>query len=152
MTPPGSRVKHPNELKNRTKRGFFNRMKALHLLNIKKGVYDYMWLTGLKIILIYAAVMVPVVLIGKYLINVTALFNFFSDHLSDPFIFIVFLLSESSLGMIPPDLFVIWSAKFSSPFLLLTILGFLSYLGGIIAYYIGHWLSGQTRIKEYSEG
>jgi len=110
-----------------------------------------MWGTGLRIILIYAAVMVPVVLIGKYLIDVTALFNYFTDRMSDPLIFIIFILSESTLGMIPPDLFVIWSAKFNSPFLLLTILGSLSYIGGIIAYYIGRWLSGRKRIKKYSE-
>lgn len=118
---------------------------------MKKGVYDYMWLTGLKIILIYAAVMVPLVLIAKHFINVTALFNYFTARLSDPFVFFIFILSESTLGMIPPDLFVIWSAKFNSPFLLLTILGLLSYLGGIAAYFIGHWLSGRKRIKNYSE-
>ena len=136
---------------NNTGRSFINRLKALHFRNRKKGVYGYMWWTGLKILLIYAAIMIPLVLIGKHLINVTALFNFFTDNLSDPFIFIVFLLSESFLGMIPPDIFVIWSAKFNSPFLLLTILGILSYAGGIVAYFIGKWLSGRKRIKAYSE-
>ncbi|MBS1231929.1 MAG: hypothetical protein H6R35_767, partial [Bacteroidetes bacterium] len=76
----------------------------MHFRNRKKGVYSYMLLTGLKIILIYAAVMVPVVLIGKYLIDVNSLFSFFTDHVSDPFVFIIFLLSESTFGMIPPDL------------------------------------------------
>jgi len=136
---------------NTTVKHFIARLKALHFRNRKKGVYSYMLLTGLKIILIYAAVMVPVVLIGKYLIDVNSLFSFFTDHVSDPFVFIIFLLSESTFGMIPPDLFVIWSAKFNSPFLLLTILGILSYLGGVLAFYIGHLLSGQKKIKDYSE-
>jgi len=136
---------------NSTKKSIMDRLKALHFSNRKRGVYGYMWWTGLKILLIYAAVMIPVVLIGKYLIDVTAVFNFFTDNLSDPFIFIVFLLSESFLGMIPPDIFVIWSAKFNSPFLLLTILGILSYAGGILSYFIGKWLSGRKRIRAYSE-
>ncbi|GEM_PF-493670 len=130
---------------------FIDRLKALHFRNRKRGVYGYMWWTGVKIALIYAAVMIPVVLIGKYLINVSAVFSFFTRHLSDPFVFILFFISESFLGMIPPDLFVIWSAKFNSPFFLLTILGVLSYAGGIVSYYIGRWLSGQKRIRAYSE-
>ncbi len=138
-------------MNNKAHIGFFNRLKALHLRNIKKGVYDYMWISGLKIVLVYVAIMIPVVIIGKHFINVTALFNYFTARFSDPLIFIIFILSESTLGMIPPDLFVIWSAKFNSPFLLLTILGVLSYTGGIIAYFIGHWLSGRKRIKAYSE-
>lgn len=136
---------------NSVRKSFIDRLKALHFRNRKRGVYGYMWWTGLKILLLYALIMIPLVLIGKHFINVTALFNFFTDNLSDPFIFIVFLLSESFLGMIPPDIFVIWSAKFNSPFLLLTILGILSYAGGIIAYFIGKWLSGRKRIKAYSE-
>lgn len=136
---------------NSVRKSFIDKLKALHFRNRKRGVYGYMWWTGLKILLLYALIMIPLVLIGKHFINVTALFNFFTDNLSDPFIFIVFLLSESFLGMIPPDIFVIWSAKFNSPFLLLTILGILSYAGGIIAYFIGKWLSGRKRIKAYSE-
>ena len=136
---------------NTSLNNFIIRLKSLHLRNRKKGVYNYMWWAGLKILVIYAIVMIPVVLIGKYLVDVNALFSYLTDHLSDAFVFILFLLSESTLGMIPPDLFVIWSAKFNSPFLLLTILGLLSYIGGIAAYFIGYWLSGRKKIKDYSE-
>lgn len=136
---------------NSTRKSIIDRLKALHFRNRKRGVYGYMWWTGLKILLLYAVIMIPLIIIGKHFINVTALFNFFTDKLSDPFIFIVFLLSESFLGLIPPDIFVIWSAKFNSPFLLLTILGILSYAGGIVAYFIGKWLSGRKRIRAYSE-
>lgn len=136
---------------NSTRKSIIDRLKALHFRNRKRGVYGYMWWTGLKILLLYAVIMIPLIIIGKHFINVTALFNFFTDNLSDPFIFIVFLLSESFLGLIPPDIFVIWSAKFNSPFLLLTILGILSYAGGIVAYFIGKWLSGRKRIRAYSE-
>ena len=132
-------------------KNIIEKLKSLHLRNRKKGVYGYMWWTGVKIILIYAAVMVPVVLIGKYLIDVNSLFSILTDHVPDALVFVIFLISESTFGMIPPDLFVIWSAKFNSPFLLLTILGILSYMGGILAFYIGRLLSGQKKIKAYSE-
>ncbi len=110
-----------------------------------------MWKTSLKIILIYLAVMVPAVLIGKYLIDFNAVFRFITGSLPDMLVLAVFLVSESLLGMIPPDFFVIWCAKFHSPFLFLTLLGVLSYLGGAISYFIGYWISGRKRIKSYSE-
>lgn len=110
-----------------------------------------MWKTAFKIILIYLAVMVPAVLIGKYVIDFDAVFKFITTRFQDWFVLTVFLLSESLLGMIPPDFFVIWSAKFSSPLLMVTILGVLSYVGGVISYYIGFLLLKRKRIKAYSE-
>ncbi len=127
------------------------RLKAKHLRSKEKGVYGYMWKTSLKIILIYLAIMVPAVLIGKYLIDFNAVFRFITSRFSDLFVLVVFLISESLLGMIPPDFFVIWCAKFNSPFLFLMLLGVLSYLGGAISYFIGTWLSKRKRIKAYSE-
>jgi membrane protein YqaA with SNARE-associated domain len=53
--------------------------------------------------------------------------------------------------MIPPDLFMIWSTKFDSPLLMLTILGLLSYIGGIFSYWIGYWFSTRPKIKSYTE-
>jgi len=132
-------------------KNFLNKLRAHHKRNKEKGVYGYMWWTALKIVLIYLAVMVPAVLIGKHLIDINAVFRFITDNLSDSLVLVVFLISESFLGMIPPDLFVIWSAKFDSPFLLLTIFGILSYIGGAISYLIGYWLSKRKKIKAYSE-
>ncbi len=132
-------------------KSFLTRLKTKHLENKRKGVYGYMWRTGLRIILIYLAIMIPAVLIGKYLIDFNSVFGYITGRLPDMLVLIVFLVSESLLGMIPPDLFVIWTAKFNAPFLFLTILGVLSYLGGVLSYFIGYWISGRKRIKAYSE-
>ncbi len=137
---------HNNHLKN-----FLARLKTDHLRNKERKVYGFMWKTALKIIIIYLLIMIPAVLIGKYLIDFSAIFNFISGHLPDWLVLTVFLLAESFLGLIPPDLFVIWTAKFNAPLLMLTILGVLSYLGGAISYYIGYWISKRKRIKAYSE-
>lgn len=126
-------------------------LKGHHQSNKERGVYGYMWWTSLKIVVAYILIVVPVVLIGKRLIDFDRIFQFITNNLSDSLVFIVFTLSESFLGMIPPDLFVIWAAKFNSPFLLLTILGILSYIGGVLSYLIGYWLSKRPKIKAYSE-
>jgi membrane protein YqaA with SNARE-associated domain len=95
--------------------------------------------------------MVPLILLFKYLIDLNPVFQYIVDNLSDAFVLIVFLLSESFLGMIPPDIFVIWTSKFNSPFLFLAFLGVLSYIGGIFSYLIGYWLSTRPKIKAYTE-
>jgi membrane protein YqaA with SNARE-associated domain len=110
-----------------------------------------MWWTSLKIIFLWFLIMVPIILIAKYLIDLNPILQYIFDNFSDGFVLIVFLISESFLGMIPPDLFIIWTTKFNSPFLFLTILGILSYIGGILSYLIGHWLSQRPKIKAYTE-
>jgi len=132
-------------------KSFWIRLKIRHSRNKKKGLYDYMWKTALKIILIYLAIMVPAILISNYLLDFNAVFEFITTRFKDWFVLTVFFISEVFLGMIPPDFFVIWSSKFNSPLLYLTILGVLSYAGGAVAYYIGVLLLKRKRIKEYSE-
>ena len=107
--------------------------------------------TTLKIILIYILIIVPIVLLAEHFIDFNRIFQYiFSNH-SDWFILTIFFISESILGMIPPDLFVIWSSKFNSPVVILTLLGLLSYIGGVISYFIGYWLRMRPKIKAYSE-
>jgi membrane protein YqaA with SNARE-associated domain len=127
------------------------KLKAHHHSNKKRGLYGYMWWTSLKLAVLYILIIVPVILIFKYLIDLNPVFQYIFDNLPDGLILFVFLVSESFLGMIPPDLFVIWTTKFNSPFLLLTILGILSYIGGILSYLIGSWLLTRPKIKAYSE-
>lgn len=122
-----------------------------HNRNREKGVYGYMWWTGLKIIFIWFLIMVPLILLLKHLIDLNPLFHYIVEHLSNGFVLVVFLLSESFLGMIPPDFFIIWAGKFNSSLLFIIILGILSYIGGVFSYLIGHWLSTRPKIKAYSE-
>ena len=133
------------------KRKFWGRIKRIHVRNIRKGVYGYMWWSGIKILLAWGLIVIPIILIAKYLIDLNPFFQFLTDNLSDAFILLLFFVSESFLGMIPPDFFVIWTGKFQSPLIFLTILGLLSYAGGVVSYYIGHWLSVRPKIKAYSE-
>jgi membrane protein YqaA with SNARE-associated domain len=132
-------------------KNFWTKLKVKHLRNREKGVYGYMWKTALKIILIYIAIMVPAILIGKYLIDFDSVFRFVTSRFQDWFVLTIFLISESLLGMIPPDLFLIWSAKFDSPLLMATSLGVLSYIGGAISFLIGFLLTKRKKIKAYSE-
>lgn len=137
--------------KNSNFTDFWITLKGQHHTNKKKGVYGYMWWTSLKIAALYIVIVVPIVLFIKSQVDLDSIFRNMTGNFPDAFILITFLFSESLLGMIPPDLFMIWATKFDSPLLILTVLGVLSYIGGIFSYMIGSWLSQRPKIKAYSE-
>ncbi len=130
---------------------FLEALKKRHSTNRKEGVYGFMGWSALKIILLYAVTIVPIVLLIKHFVDLEAFFGYLTENLSDYMVLVIFFLSESFLGMIPPDIFVIWSAKFYHPFQLLMLLGILSYAGSIISYFIGSWLSLHLKFKTFSE-
>lgn len=132
-------------------KGIWKNLRIQHHDNRKRGVYEYMGITALKIILLYFIIMVPLVLISRHLIDTDRIFQYLTDNLSDGLILGIFFVSESFLGMIPPDIFMIWGTKFDSPMPVMVLLGLLSYTGGVISYLIGHWLALRPRIRAYSE-
>jgi len=62
-----------------------------------------------------------------------------------------FLLSETVLGLVPPEIFIAWASKSATPWLFLFVLATLSYLGGIIAYFIGNRLFLIPAVKNHIE-
>jgi len=116
-----------------------------------KGFFRYVGRNILLIILAYLLVILIFYLISKYLVDFNALFGGIIDRLSDKFVVLLFFLSESFTGMVPVDLFVIWSRKFENPAIWLALLGILSYAGGVISYGIGLWISKRPRIRAFTE-
>lgn len=128
-----------------------SRIKDLYYHYKEKGLYRYVGWNVLKIILVYALVVLIVYLIGNYLIDFRKIFQVVLDRISDRFVLLLFFISESFLGLVVVDLFVIWTQKFESPLIYLALLGILSYIGGIISYFIGFWISRRPKIKAYTE-
>lgn len=65
--------------------------------------------------------------------------------------FMLFFVSESFLGLLPPDLFILWAKKMNIPYLGVSILAVLSYLGGWVSYQIGIRLSHWSLLEEWLE-
>jgi membrane protein YqaA with SNARE-associated domain len=116
-----------------------------------RGFFTYVGKSIFWIILFYAIFVLLVFLAGKYLLDFDRIFEHMLKHLGDRFVLILFFASESFLGLVPVDLFVIWTQKFSHPVPYLALLGVLSYAGAVISYGIGRWIAGMPRIKAYSE-
>ncbi|MBK8807668.1 MAG: VTT domain-containing protein [Bacteroidales bacterium] len=66
-------------------------------------------------------------------------------------IFAFFLVSETILGLVPPEIFIAWSAKATNPLLYLFIISLMSYLGGVISYFLGVYTGKIPKIKDNLE-
>jgi membrane protein YqaA with SNARE-associated domain len=66
-------------------------------------------------------------------------------------VFVFFLISETFLGLLPPEFFIAWASKASSPWIFLFILATISYTGGIASYLIGVMISNIPSVKNYLE-
>jgi len=136
---------NPTENKNRS------RLKNLHEHYRERGLYRYVGRNVLLIVIVYVFVVFLFFLISKYLVDFNAVFQAIVNSISDRFVIILFFASESFTGLVPVDIFVIWTQKFDNPVPYLALLGVLSYIGGVISYQIGLWISKWPRVKAYTE-
>ncbi len=70
---------------------------------------------------------------------------------SPKIIYSVFLLSETFLGLVPPEMFIAWASKLEIPWGALFILATLSYIGGVISYFLGTRLFLIPSVKNHIE-
>lgn len=66
-------------------------------------------------------------------------------------ILLVFFLSESLLGLIPPEIFIAWANTTLHPNGNLALLATLSYMGGILSYFIGKAITDIPAVHNYLE-
>ncbi|RLD44932.1 MAG: short-chain dehydrogenase [Bacteroidetes bacterium] len=101
-------------------------------------------------LLVIASVVGVILFVAQSRINgFTDIINNFLEKWNAPFILSLFFVSETILGLIPPDFFIVWSNTSSMPFLMLSLLAFLSYFGGLLAYYIGRSLGKYPKYRNW---
>lgn len=130
---------------------FFSKMWSSLLYYKRGGHYRFIGTNALKAGFYYSLVVVAVIVVAKFLLDLNHIFHTVFDSLSTLQVLTIFFISESVLGMIPPDLFMIWAEKFANPVAMLTLLGVLSYAGGTVAYYMGSRISRQEKVKAFIE-
>lgn len=129
-------------------------IKKIKLLNRYYAItkfYTFLKNTAIKgavLVLIFIALLVGFEI---FLFDFNAILNNLVATYSAQVIFLFFLMSETALGIVPPELFIAWASKSATPRLFLLILSTISYLGGIIAYYIGNRLFLIPSIKNHIE-
>lgn len=85
--------------------------------------------------------MIPILAALMLFENFTPGFEYYFGQLSllvgQEYILSLFFVSETLLGLLPPDLFIIWAKQFTSPYAVVALLALLSYGGGLLAYFMG---------------
>ena len=126
------------------------KLRIRHAYNKRTGLYSFMGQIVIKLLVIIT-IIVGIVLLLNHFFNLSQIIEDYIFSHDTPGVLTLFLLSETLLGWIPPDLFIMWSDKFGQPLLWLTILGTISYVGGINAYFLGKIALRFPRFRRWLE-
>ena len=95
---------------------FQEKLDIWHRWNKHTGLYSFMSKIIVKLLIIIALI-VGAVLVLNHFFNLSKIIEDYIFSHDTPGVLTLFLISESFLGWIPPDLFIMWSDKFNSPLL-----------------------------------
>jgi membrane protein YqaA with SNARE-associated domain len=129
----------------------YRRARALHRYYKITRFYSF-----LKNIVTKAAITIGVfvallVILEIFFIDINSLLDSLVANYAPGAIFSVFLLSETFLGLLPPEIFIAWSSQLHNQWMYLLILALISYTGGILAYFIGKLLFMIPSVKHHLE-
>ena len=128
-----------------------SKLKLVHQYYSYTGFYSFVGLSVRKSVLPISLLIISMLLIHRYIIDFNVLFSLIVETFPSSIIFTIFFVSESILGLIPPEIFIAWAGKSSEPILYLSLLALLSYLGGVISYFIGISISKIPSVYNYLE-
>ncbi len=130
------------------KRNCVKTLRLQHALNQRTNLYPFLIKNLIKTVVIIALIVVGIIYLNKIL-DLEKILKQYVQTGSRPFVFGLFLFSESFLSWLPPEIFMAWAQQFEYEYLYITILAAISYIGGINAYYIGIWIQHFPRIKKW---
>ncbi|TYP97903.1 membrane protein YqaA with SNARE-associated domain [Tenacibaculum adriaticum] len=137
--------------KKKKKKNVKPHYERLHNYYHRTGFYMFIWESLKKAFLPIVFAVIGLILFNKYVYNINDGLHKMTETFSRAGILISFFISETILGLVPPEIFIAWSKKTSEPLVNLSILATLSYLGGITAYFIGRASLKINAIREYLE-
>ncbi len=127
-----------------------SRLKLYHQYYSYTGFYSFVWQAVKKAIPLVVIVLIAIFTINHF-VDINAALVRFTQTLPIYGVLLFFFVSETLLGLVPPEIFIAWSGNMEHPWLFLTILAFLSYFGGLLTYYIGHIITKIPSVHRYME-
>lgn len=117
-----------------------SRLRLLHQYYNYTGFYRFIISTLRQAIIPIAAFVLLVYVVDRFIIDLNLFLETATDTYSNFLVFTLFFISESFLGLIPPEIFIAWTTKTPMPWVNLTGLALLAYMGGSVSYYIGRMI------------
>jgi membrane protein YqaA with SNARE-associated domain len=130
-------------------RRIFKKGNLYHQFYRRRGGYHFIGRSLFKLTIALILLGAVLYLINEYVYNITDATEYLTANFNILFILGSFLLSESTLGLLSPEIFVIWVKQFDYPWLWLLLIATISYSGAIIAYFIGTKLYMLPRIHKW---
>lgn len=131
------------------KSGFKRRILRYHLYYKATGFYTFI-LKSLRRFLIVAALVIAGILILKNTsFDINAYFKELIDRWNTSLVLLFFAVSETLLGLIPPDIFIVWGGHFPNPWLMITLLATISYLAGGLSFQIGKYIGRIASLERW---
>ena len=113
--------------------------------------YSFIKSTAFKGAIVAIIFILLLLFVDSFIVDIGSLLTNLVETCSPLVILSVFLLSESLLGLLPPEIFIAWASKSSNSYLNLFLLSSISYIGGIISYFIGNRLFLIPSVKDHIE-
>ena len=128
-----------------------SKTKLLHQYYRYTGFYAFIGNSLKKSAIPVILIILGLYLVNEYVFTIDDGLEFLTQTFSRTGVLIVFFISETLLGLIPPEIFIGWSKKTATPIFNLSILATLSYTGGILSYFIGKTIQKINTVKNYLE-
>ncbi|TXE11602.1 short-chain dehydrogenase [Seonamhaeicola algicola] len=125
-----------------------SRLQLLHQYYSYTGFYNFVGKSVLKA-LPYIIIAIAAIYIVNHFFNINEALVKITQILPVYGVLLFFFISETLLGLVPPEIFIAWSGKLHNPWLYLSILAMLSYAGGLVSYYIGDFITKIPRVHNY---
>ena len=113
--------------------------------------YSFLKNTAYQAFFIIVIFVLLLMAVNFLIIDLNLLIDHIIERYSPKIIILCFLISESILGLIPPEIFILWSSKSGSPILFLFALATVSYIGGVVSYFIGMRISMMSAVRKHVE-
>ncbi|WP_035336823.1 YqaA family protein [Dokdonia sp. PRO95] len=128
-----------------------NRLQLLHQYYVYTGFYTFLKDALKKALPPILFVVAAIIIIHYFVIDLNTALQYVIDNYSNVLVLTLFFVSESILGIIPPELFIAWSDKTSNPILYLSLIAILSYAGGAVSYFTGRAALKIPSVHNYLE-
>ncbi len=127
-----------------------SRLQLLHQYYMYTGFYPFVW-SAVKTALPYIVGIVLGIYALNYFFDINNALVQLTEVLPVYGILSFFFVSETLLGLVPPEIFIAWSDKTIDPWFNLSILAILSYGGGLLAYWMGRAVTKIPSVHNYLE-
>jgi membrane protein YqaA with SNARE-associated domain len=126
------------------------RWQLLHQYYSYTGFYNFVWQAVKKALPYIIAIVIAVYTLNHFWDINNALIRL-TEILPSYGVLSFFFVSETLLGLIPPEIFIAWAGKMYSPWFYLSLLALLSYGGGLVSYWMGRSITKMPSVHNYLE-